>query len=523
LVENFKDGVVFIPLAPVSDPELVAMTITQTLRITETGDWTPVAALKNYLRDKSMLLVLDNFEQLLEAASLVAELLQSCPGLKILATSRAPLKISGERQYPLTPLQLPDLDRLPAIETLSKIPSIALFVARAGLVDQEFTLKETNAGIVAEICHHLDGLPLAIELAAAWIKLLPPQKLLNRLSNRLSLLQGGPVDLPPRQRTLRAAIDWSYQLIDDWEQTLLARLTVFVGGWTLEAASAVAGWNGAQPRGAPPGDVLVGLSSLVDKSLVKRQETVQGLVRFSMLEIICEYASEKLAARGEGEKEILQQQHAAYYLELAEASEPALRGPHQQLWLTQLKDEHNNLRVALQWTLDHEDAGMALNLAGSLWRYWWMHGHLKEGRDWLEKALAIPGPEHPALRARALNGVGVLARSQGDFANAQIFLEACLKVQRSLADRPGVASVLNSLGVLAQYQGDYDLAYKFHEESLTYRREAGNPRDIAVSLNNLAMVAQKAYAQARTLRKPGAVYLITMRAVLQRFRPIVAL
>jgi tetratricopeptide (TPR) repeat protein len=235
----------------------------------------------------------------------------------------------------------------------------------------------------------------------------------------------------------------------------------------------------------------VGLLNLVDKSLVKRQETTQGHIRFSMLEIICEYSSEKLAIEWEGENETLQQRHAAYFLKLAEASEPALRGPHQQLWLTQLKDEHNNLRAALQWALNHQDAGIALNLAGSLWRYWWMHGHLREGRDWLEKALAIPGPEYPTLRAQALNGVGVLARSQGDFAKGQIYLEACLKIQRRLEDRPGIASVLNSLGVLAQYQGDYDQAYKFHAESLTYRRAAGDLRDIAVSLNNLAMVAQE--------------------------------
>ena len=503
LVEHFKDGVSFIPLAPINDPDLVAITISQTLSIIESGDWKPITALKNYFREKSMLLVLDNFEQVLMAAPLVAELLQSCPGLKMLTTSRAPLKISGERQYPLAPLQLPNLERLPSLETLATIPSIALFIARAGQVDPQFTLTETNAGIVAEICHHLDGLPLAIELAAAWIKLLPPQQLLDRLSNRLSLLIGGPVDLPPRQRTLRAAIDWSYQLLDSWEQTLLARLTIFAGGWTLEAAGAVVAWNDAGVKDGSPGDILGGLLNLVDKSLVKRQEHAHGQVRFNLLDTICEYATEKLAARGE--REILEQRHATCYLELAEASEPALRGSQQQLWLTLLKNEHNNLRTALQWALDHQDAERALKLAGSLWRYWWMHGHLSEGRNWLEKALAIPSSQHSAWRARALNGAGVIARSQGDYANARVFLQACLEIQRDLQDRKGMAAVLNSLGVLAQYQGDYDLAFEYHNESLAHRREIGDARDIAVSLNNMAMLAQEkgTFAQAEKLYSEG--------------------
>jgi tetratricopeptide (TPR) repeat protein len=309
------------------------------------------------------------------------------------------------------------------------------------------------------------------------------------------------VDLPPRQRALRAAIDWSYELLDPWEQALLARLTVFSGGWTLEAAGAVVGANGEQVEAPLSGEVLDGLLNLVDKSFVQRQERTDGHIRFTMLEVICEYAAEIFAASGEGVRERSQQRHAAYYLELAEASEPALRGPQQQLWLVLLKEEHNNLRAALQWALDNQDAELALRLASSLWRYWWMHGHLSEGRDWLEKALAFPAPQQMAWRARALNGAGVLARSQGDFAGALAFLKACLQIQRTLDDRTGVASVLNSLGVLAQYQGEFDLAYAYHEESLSYRREAGNIRDIAVSLNNLAMVAQEkgAFAQAEEL------------------------
>jgi predicted ATPase/class 3 adenylate cyclase len=489
LLDQFEEGVYFVPLAPINDVDLVARAITQTLAIIESGNWTPIAALKNYFGNKTMLLVLDNFEHVLDAAPLVVDLLQSCPGLKILATSRAPLKISGERQYPLGPLGLPDLERLPDISTLAKFPSITLFVARACLVEPEFTLTEANARQVAVLCHHLDGLPLAIELTAAWVKLLPPQKLLDRLGNRLSLLRGGPVDQPLRQRTLRAAIDWSYELLDTWGQRLLARLTIFVGGWTLEAAGAVAGWNGAQSKDISPGDVLEGLFNLVDKSLVNRQWPADGRVRFAMLETICEYATEKLVATGE--IELLGRRHAAYYLELAEASEPELRGPQQQLWLTRLKDEHNNLRAALGWAFDHHEAEMALKLAGSLWRYWWMHGHFSEGRDWLERALVYPEPQSPAWRAKALHGLGILARSQGDYANARLYLEECLEIRRTLDDRTDVAFVLNSLGALAQYQEDYDRAFKYHQESLAIRRELGEPRGIAVSLNNLAMVAHE--------------------------------
>jgi hypothetical protein len=297
------------------------------------------------------------------------------------------------------------------------------------------------------------------------------------------------VDLPPRQRTLRAAIDWSYELLEPGEQILLKRLTVFVGGWTLEAAEAIVGVDGEVDQAGSAEWVLEVLSSLVDKSLVKRQEGRDGQLRFTMLETVCEYATEKLVARGEQAR--LQRRHAAYYLQLVQAAEPALRGPDQGLWLARLKNEHNNLQVALSWALDSQDAEMALKLSASLWRYWWTHGHYREGRDWLEKALALPGESPPAWRAMALNGLGVLARSQGDFANARVFLEACLEIQRSLEDRAGVSSVLNSLGVLAQYQQDYDQAYRFHEESLAHRRELGSPRDMAVSLNNLAMVAQE--------------------------------
>lgn len=499
LLDHFKEGVYFVPLTAIQEIELVPRAITQSLGIIETGSRSPEAALKEFFRDRPMLLVLDNFEHVLGAAPLVIELLGACPGLKILATSRAPLRIRSERQFPLEPLELPDLERLPDFETLSACPSIALFAARAAEVEPGFRLDEANAAAVAEICYHLDGLPLAIELAAAWTKLLPLKTLLERLSNRLGLLKGGPVDLPERQRTLRAAIDWSYQLLERQEQKLLARLSIFVESWSLEGALAVmkgletAGGNGS------PEDVLEGLYSLVDKSLVERRAGADESVRFSMLETIHEYAAEKLlASRGEHP---LHRRHAIYYVQLASKADMKLVGAEQQVWLGKLRDEHKNLGVALQWLLDNDEALPALQMAACLWRYWWMHGHLSEGRDWLDRALAMSGSAGPEWRARALRGAGVIARSQGDYRRAAVFLEECLELERRQGNLEGTASVLNSLGVLHHYQGQHDPAYRFHAESLALRRKLGDRRDIAVSLNNLAMVAQEqgSFEQAETL------------------------
>lgn len=489
LADSFKDGVCFVPLAPVQESERVANVLIQFLAIPESAVWTAEESLLNYLKDKNILLVLDNFEHILAAAPLVTSLLQACPSLRILVTSRSPLNLRGERQYPVSPLPIPDLIHLPPLETLSKTPSVALFVERASQVDPEFKLSISNAGVIAEICNRLDGLPLAIELAAPLTKLLPPQKLLSKLSSSLSLLRGGPVDLPPRQRTLRAAIDWSYDLLDPREQALLARLAVFVGGWTLDAAEVVVGESTAGDQKQSHSEILEGMFLLVDQSLVQRQERPYGLERYTMLSTIHEYAYHKLLERGE--KEILQQRQAVYFLALAEASGPALRGSQQQSWLIRMRDEHDNLLTALHWAFDSHQPEMLLRLAGSLWRYWWMHGHLRDGRDWLEKALKASSPQPTIWRASALNGLGILTRSQGDYSSARRFLDDCLSIQRELQDHIGLAAVLNSLGVLAQYQGDMEAAERYHQESLQYRRELGDQRDIAVSLNNLGMVAQE--------------------------------
>ena len=480
LCTNFEDGIYFVPLAPLTSPDLVPRALTQILGIKETE-------LINYIQAKPMLLVLDNFEHLLAAAPILVEVLQACPRLKILATSRSPLNVSGEHQYPVSPLSLPDPDRHLSVETLAEYPSIALFVSRAQAVNPHFALTEANAFAVAEICSKLDGLPLAIELAAALCKLLKPQELLARLHHRLSLLSGGPTDLPPRQRTLRAAIQWSYDLLVEWEQIVFSRLAVFLGGWTLEAAEAIAAQADHNPAGNR--DVFNALSALVDKSLVQKNEQNERQTRFTMLETIREFALEKLEQSGE--IEAIRKRHTNFFLKLAEASEPALRGPQQQEWLDQLDEEHTNLNAALQWNLDQGNSETALRFAGALWRYWWVHGYLHEGFNWLEKALNQAEPSSTSWRARALNGAGILARSQGNYASAKIYLEACLEIQKNLADQAGMASVLNSLGLLAYVQGDHLQAINLHEQALDYRRKMGDLRGIAISLNNIGLSAQE--------------------------------
>jgi predicted ATPase/transcriptional regulator with XRE-family HTH domain len=487
LCPDFDEGIYFIPLAPLTTPDLVPRALSQILGINESEERSLVSALINYIQSKPMLLVLDNFEHLLAAAPILVEVLQACPRLKILATSRSALNVSGEHQYPVSPLLLPDTEGHLSLETLAEYPSIILYVNRAQATDPYFTLTEANAYAVAEICSKLDGLPLAIELAAAHTRLLKPQELLTRLNHRLSLLSGGPTDLPPRQRTLRAAIRWSYDLLDNREQIIFSRLAVFLGGWTLEAAEAITMQREEHPEGA--GDVFATLSALVDKSLVQKSEPAQMQARFTMLETIREYALEKLEQQGE--IEMIRKRHSDFFLKLAEDSEPALRSPKQQDWLNRLDEEHNNLRAALQWNLDRGDSETALKLVGALWRYWWMHNYFHEGRSWLEKALNQAEPSPTSWRARALNGAGILARSQGDYAGAQTYLEACLEIQKTQADPVGVANVLNSLGLLAYVQGDHVQAAKIHEQALAYRRNIGDQRGIAISLNNLALSIQE--------------------------------
>jgi predicted ATPase/DNA-binding CsgD family transcriptional regulator len=456
LVPEFVDGAGFVELAPLSDPALVAPRIADTLGLRGIEHWSPTERLRQFLEGKEFLLVLDNFEQVLDAAPLVADLLAACPLLTVLATSREPLHLRAEREFPTAPLALPDRARLPAPTALAETGAVALFVARVRAVRPDFALTAANAPAIAEICHRLDGLPLALELAAARSKLLPPEALLARLVRAhgrapLPLLNGGPRDLPARQQTLRGAIAWSYDLLAPEEQVLFRRLAVFVGGSTLDAFAAVCTVTG--DGGA---ETLDGLTSLVDKSLV-RQEEQAGAPRPRMLELVREYALEALEASGEADT--VRRRHADYFLTLVEAAERGLKGPAQRSWLTTLTTEYDNLRAAFGWATEHGEAEMALRLAGAL--VWFWHAaereHRSEGRRWLKEALAMPAASAPtSARARALYGAGILAWRHGDRAAMPACFEESVAAARAADDRRALASAVGGLSMVAWLNGDME-------------------------------------------------------------------
>ncbi|HEX8230496.1 MAG TPA: tetratricopeptide repeat protein [Chloroflexia bacterium] len=509
LLDEFPEGIFFVPLAPVSAPALVASTIAQVLGLKESGDEPVQAKLIQHLQHAKALLVLDNFEQVVSAADLVGELLARCPDLKVLVTSREALRLRGERQFNVPPLALPREGQLPVVEALAGYAAVQLFVERAQAVSS-FRLTEENARPVAAICARLDGLPLAIELVAARSKLLPPRAILSRLigsegRTSLHMAAGGARDLPPRHQTLRAAIEWSYDLLEEGEQKLFARLGVFVGGSTIAAAEAV-----CNAKGDLPVDVLEGVESLLDKSLVRQsgQEkediSLDWEPRFEMLETIREYAKEKL--EGSGEAEQIRYWHAEYYLALAETAESELGGAQQKEWLDRLEQEHDNLRAALQWALGQpqvgstgdnkasdeieEGAEIGLRLCAALGRFWEMHSHLSEGRKWMDLALERGAAASPAARAKALSGAGTLARYQGDFSRARLLFDESLVLRQELGDKKGIAASLNNLGTIAWNMGDYATARQLFSESLAVRQELGDKQAIAASLSNLAAVSR---------------------------------
>jgi predicted ATPase/transcriptional regulator with XRE-family HTH domain len=483
LVENFADGVYFVDLAPIRDPQLVSTTIAGTLGVREVGNQPLLATLKDQLRDKRLLLLLDNFEHLLDAAPLVADLLANAAQLKVLATSREVLHLRGEQEVGVPPLAVPDPTHVPALDHLSQYAAVALFIQRVQAVQPSFHLTNANAPAVAEICARLDGLPLAIELAAARLKLFAPQALLARLSSRLALLTGGARDLPARQQTIRATIDWSYHLLDTDEQVLFTRLGVFAGGFTLEAAPAICNAGNDLPR-----DVIDGIASLLDKSLLQRMGGVEGEPRFTMLETIREYALERLAEREE--VEALRQAHAAYYLALGQAAEPQLRRPQQVAWMVRLEQEHNNLRAVLAWSQsaaasDGQAGALGARLAVAVWEFWSRRGYC-EGRRWLEGALSHvgvdpPEPEARRLRARTLSAAGNLAVYQGDAVAGRTLLEESLALFQDLGDSWGTAYVLLNLG-LSYQQGDLGQAERLIEQSLAIFRTLGDRWGIAYGL-----------------------------------------
>jgi predicted ATPase len=484
LQENFPGGVHFVPLSPLRDPGLIASLIVQTLGIRETGGQSSLEQLKRHLQESAhepVLFLLDNFEHLIQAAPLVADLLAMAPNLKVLVTSRAALHVYGEREFPAPALGVPDAQAKPSLDALSQFPAVALFVQRAVAAKPDFELSQQNASAIIEICARLDGLPLAIELAAARVKVLSPSAMRTRLASRLQLLTGGARDLPQRQQTLRAAFDWSHDLLSAAEQKLFRRLSVFVGGCTLEGVEAV-----CDTKGDLELDLLDGMSSMVDKSLLQQFEQANGEPRFLMLETIREYAREKLEASGEDAA--TKRAHAAYCLVLAEeaAAESGAEGAEGG---ERIALEHDNFRAGLERLIETGDADWGLRLGTALFRFWESREYLAEGRDMLAKVLKIAGAAAPTkARARAVFSAGVLAAAQGDFAAADALMMESLEIGRQLGDTQGVAVTVNARAVLARDQGNVALAHSLFQESLTLWRELGDLQAIARALSNLASV-----------------------------------
>jgi predicted ATPase/transcriptional regulator with XRE-family HTH domain len=446
LRSSFPDGVCFVGLSSLSAPEMVAEAIVRALDLAAPPHRAPEELLPEYLRDKKLLLLLDNFEHLAPAGRLVGTLIQTCPDLKMLVTSRIALGLYAERLFPVPPLGLPQKNEQLSVEELAQCEAVALFTQRARAVKPFFVLTPQVAPVVSEICRQLDGLPLAIELAAVRSKLLSPPELLTHLTSRLKLLTGGPADLPPRQRTLRGAIAWSYDMLEAADQALFRRIAVFMRGATLDAITAICTLPDDQPT-----DLLTGLTSLLDKSLLYSEEPPEGATRYWMFWTIREYGLERLAEAGE--EAMVRQQHAAYYLALAETAEPALQSAARDPWLTRLDLELFNLREALAWCLGHpERTDWGLRLVGALHWFWYFRGYLSEGRDWVEKMLAQAGPwRRTALGAKALNAAGRLAWLQTDHATMVHRLEESVAIWREVGDPQGLAYALTNLGFAIVY------------------------------------------------------------------------
>jgi predicted ATPase/DNA-binding SARP family transcriptional activator len=463
LAPEFRDGAAVAAIATLRDPAHVAGAILEALEIPEVGP-NPDEELTRALADSELLLLVDNFEQVLPAARTIADLLPAAPGLKVVVTSRAPLHIAAEHDFPVPPL--------------ADDEAAELFISRAQAANPNFELTEQNAAAVAELCARLDGLPLAIELAAARTKLLPPQTLLARLGNRLELLTGGRRDAPQHQQTLRMTLDWSYDLLEPAAQRLFAQLGVFAGGWSLPAAEAVCSGDGA---------VLEGLAALVDESLVRQRETSAGEPRFSMLEIVREYALEQLSSSGESDQ--TRRRHLDYFVSFAAEAEPKLADRDQIAWFARVEDEHDNLRAALAHALESGDGTSALRLVVGIRRFWQIHGYLAEGRESLESALAAVPDEPSELRANALNMVGILAGEQGEFDAARERFETALADARALDATRIISSALVNLGNLAFFGGELDQARDLYKESIDYFASLGDLRGQALAKENVGLMA----------------------------------
>ncbi len=482
LVDDFPDGVYMVALGLTSDPDRISATIAQTLGVREVSGRSLEERLHASLRDKRLLLVLDNFEHLVAGAPLVSELLAGAPQLKVLVTSRVVLHLADERAYPVPPLALPDPTHPPSFQTLSQYAAVRLFIDGATAARPDFAVTNENAPAVAEICHRLDGLPLAIELAAARVRVLSPQAILARLDNRLKLLTGGSRDRPERQQTLRGAIAWSYDLLDPTEQTLFRRLAVFAGGGTLDAVAAVCNANGDLAV-----DVLDGVSALVENSLLRGEDGPDGEPRFGMLETIREYALDQLLSSGDAEP--VHQQHAAFFLALADQAEPSPTSGVPQAIFLRLDAEQDNVCAALRWSLAQGDAATSLRMVGGLTAYWYYRGAWSEGYDWAEQVLALPAAAaRTAARARALHTAALLAITLGNHHGGQALAEDCIAIWRELGG--GGRDLALALSLLGwSLQGDPAACRAATDEAVTLMRQAGDTWGRAWALTSASLVA----------------------------------
>ena len=489
LVDAFPDGVWFVPLAAVTDPSLVVMSIGDALGVRESGSGDVRELVLDHLRGKTALLLLDNFEHLLEASSIVTDLL-TLPSISILVTSRSPLRLRAEREFPVPPLVLPKRKPPPTAEQLNQFAAVQLFIERAQAVKPDFVVTNENAPAIAEICYRLDGLPLAIELAAARVKLLPPEALLGRLEQRLSLLTGGARDLPKRQQTLREAIAWSYDLLGADEQRVFRMLGVFTGGFSLETADGI--WNrlhteaSADETNGVVRSVLPEIAELVDESLVRQVEPVSSEARFDFFQTIQEFAREELNAHGERER--ARRAHLDVIADMARRAAPQLIGPDQVAWFRRLTSEHDNLRAALTYALSVGDGEMADAICGNIWRFWWVRGHLSEGRRWLEASIALRPDALTSEHGHAVKGAGSLAEDQGDIERAIERYAQAVQIARAIGDRYLEALTLDSQGNIEHDRGRYEESIPLHAEAQRIFEEIGDKRGAASAAHNLGSV-----------------------------------
>jgi predicted ATPase/class 3 adenylate cyclase len=503
VLDQFPDGVYFVPLSAIHDPELVPSAIAQALAISTTGQRRPIEALIDHLREKRTLLVLDNFEQVLDAAPIATQLLEGSAGLRVMVSSRAVLRVSGEQEFPVPPLALPDLKALPGLAALSQFEAVRLFIERAVAVKPDFQATNENAPAIAGICERVDGLPLAIELAAARVKLFSPQALLNRLEKSLSALGSGARDAPARQQTLRGAILWSYDMLDTGDRRLLARFSVFARGGNLEQVEAVCG-----PADDIGGDIVDSLDQLADQSLLLRLPDFDE-PRFLMLQTIRDFAMERLEESGEAR--VIRDRHLKAFIALAQEAESQLFGPQRKEWLDRLEADHDNFRAALEWAISSADAQQAMHLSGSFWRFWQMRGHIHEGRARLREILSLPNSrEFPTERLAALEAAGGLAYWQADMEGAQSFYDESLELTRKVGDKRAIANAIyNDAFPMLVNRTAIQRAKELLAEALPLFRELGDDGGVARTLwgiGNAAYFDQSFAAANPPLKECQAIF-----------------